>query len=176
MSQALKNIIITLLAGSFVLSLAACAASDADNVPKDTTASVTDAVEPDAEVESGDARLYPDLPETDWNGATFNVMGRTHETYWFFRSFEIYAESENGETVNDAVFRRNRDIEEKYNVKITQDLVIEPQTELPKLVAAGDSVHDMAFQNQLNVHTVAATGALMDLYTLDYIDFDKPWW
>nr|MBQ4320582.1 hypothetical protein [Clostridia bacterium] len=82
----------------------------------------------------------------------------------------------NGETVNDAVYQRNRAIEEKYNAKVTQNLVDNPQTELTKVVTAGDDVYDATLLVQTTVTTAAQNGEVLDLYELEYIDFDKPWW
>jgi len=115
-----------LLCGT-ALPLIACA-SDGSNSSDITTADVESAETTEA-AETAEERLYPDLPETDWNGEEFHVLGRTSDR-WQFVSFEIFSEGENGETVNDAVFRRNRDIEEKYNAVVTQDLKTSPQTEL----------------------------------------------
>lgn len=56
------------------------------------------------------------LPETDFEGYTFTVAARENNTYW--PTLDVWAEAENGEPVNDAVFRRNSKIEEIYNLDI----------------------------------------------------------
>jgi len=179
MSNKLKRTLAALMLACTVISAAACSSGGTDT--SDTTAADTAANAVDADTTAGETepeRLYPDVPDTNWDGRTFNVLGRTHDdpTRWFFVNFEIFAEAENGEVVNDAVYRRNRDIEEKYNAVIKQDLFVNPETDLVKLVQAGESSHDAAFQNQLRVTTSAQSGALMDMYSLDYLDFSKPWW
>jgi len=176
MSTKLRSLLALLLALGMLIPLAACSSGDS-GASGDTSDNGESAESADTTVgETEPVRLYPDLPDTDWEGAEFHVMGRTNETRWQFVSFEIWVESENGETVNDAVYQRNRAIEEKYNAKVTQNLVDNPQTELTKVVTAGDDVYDATLLVQTTVTTAAQNGEVLDLYELEYIDFDKPWW
>ena len=145
MKMSLKRILAALLLGCTLIPLAACSSGDtgtADTTAEDTA--VNDAAEDTTTAETEPERLYPEVPDTDWEGRTFNVLGRRHDdpTRWYYVNAEIFSEGENGETVNDAVFRRNSDIEEKYNVKITQDLQLSPQDYIKTTVAAGDQIHD----------------------------------
>ncbi len=120
--------------------------------------------------------LKPDLPDTDWGGEKLLVLGRINETYEQFTSYEIYAEAENGEVVNDAVYRRNRTLEDKYNVTIAQDLQTDPAGTLNKTISAGDDVYDVALLVQNTITSLAQSNRLIDLNSLKYVDFDKPWW
>lgn len=118
-----------------------------------------------------------ELPDIKWEGREFRVLGRKDsQGRTQFDNFEIYAECENGELVNDAVFKRNSRIQEKYDVKITQTLVDQPHTELKKLILAQEDAYDIAFVNFASIGTLAAEGYLYDLNTVDYIDFSKSYW
>lgn len=121
------------------------------------------------------AQPTANLPDTDWEGRDFYVLGRTSNREQFI-SFEIDAEAENGSPVNDAVYRRNRELEDRYNVTISQFLAENPTTDITKLVSAGDDVYDAALLVQNAVTTPAQSGILLDLYSLPYIDFSQPWW
>ena len=121
-------------------------------------------------------QLKPDLPDTDWGGEELLILGRTDSKRAQFINFEIYAEAENGDVVNDAVYRRNRTLEEKYNLTIAQDLQANPTDTLNKTISAGDDVYDIALLVQNAMTGLAQSNRLMDLYSLKYIDFDKPWW
>ena len=170
----MKRILALILLVTCIIPFAACSSgNDAAETTASTTAAEVESTEP---AETEDPRLWPDVPDIDWEGRTFNVLGRRHDTYWYYINAEIFSEGENGETVNDAVYQRNRDIEEKYNAKITQDLQLIPQDVIKTTVAAGEQTYDMAFQNQLYVAPVAEGGYLVDMYSLEYIDFSKPWW
>lgn len=117
-----------------------------------------------------------ELPDTDFEGREFRVLGREDPMYSQFNNFEIYAESENGDLVNDAVFRRNTKIEDKYNVKITQTLVNEPQAALQKAVLAQEDLYDLVFNEVRSIGTPTVNGYFYNLNDIKYIDFDKAYW
>ena len=57
------------------------------------------------------------LGEADWQGTTFNIVGRdANSDEW--EMFELNAEEETGELLNDAVFARNLMLSELYNLEI----------------------------------------------------------
>ena len=86
----------------------------------DTDSDVT--TEPESTTEPVDPASVLELPDSDFGGREFRVLGNDGDRdQW--DNFEIFSEAENGEVVNDAVFKRNRAVEEKYNVKIAQYLV-----------------------------------------------------
>ncbi len=147
--------------------------------PAETSAPDT----PPAETaEPADPATVVDLPEKDWGGREFRVLGYDNAREQF-RTFEVVAESENGEVVNDAIFRRNRTIEERYNVRITEykdgsgtnsNNATAPY--LSKMVMAGEDAFDLAFCTVKGIGVLAREGLLYDLNTIDYIDFSKDWW
>ena len=120
--------------------------------------------------------LQANLPDTDWNGRTFMVLGRDEPNYDQFDNFEIWAEKEDGEVVNDAIYRRNITIEDAYNVKIAQTLYNEPQTELQKSASSGEHLYDLAFVELMSIGPCIQNGYFYNLYDVEYIDFSKPWW
>ncbi|MBQ8576889.1 MAG: hypothetical protein IJ449_02825 [Clostridia bacterium] len=155
------------------LLLAACADSgDGTGTVDSTKTEETSAVSVSAETEV----LTPDLPEKDWEGKTFMVLGRDNDSYDQFDNFEIFSEGETGETVNDAVFRRNTAIEEKYNVVIEQTLKDFPHEELAKSINAGDHMYDLAFTELYYIGSCIQNGFFYNLNDVEYIDFSKPWW
>jgi len=122
------------------------------------------------------ARVMPDLPDMDFEGRVFLALGRDDSKYQQFVNFEIEAESINGELVNDAVYNRNRRLEDRYNIKIEQDLREDPPGILQRLVKADDDVYNLAFIVQNNIGSMASSGMFYDLHSLKYLDFEKPWW
>ena len=138
--------------------------TNGDNASQTETANETEAV------------LRTDLPDKDWGGRTFMVLGREHPTYTQFNNFEIWTEKEVGEVVNDAVFRRNSIIEEKYNVEIAQILNEFPETLLQQSASAGDHLYDLAFVEMVQIGPCIQNGYFYNLYDVEHIDFSKPWW
>lgn len=119
----------------------------------------------------------------NWNGRTFRVLTTDCPAYQQFTNFEVYAEAENGEVVNDAVYRRNTIIEDKHNVKI-KDVVIEGTNSTPteafntlkSSCLSDDDICDTFFMALRCVGTVITSGYSVDMYKLPYIDFDESYW
>ncbi len=167
----LQRIIISLLCILMVTPALSCAenADSGTTDPSDVTAAET---EPAAET-----RTEANLPETDFGGRAFRIFGRENATYSQFTNFEFYAESENGEVVNDAVFARNRTIEEKYNIKVEQNLLDDTTGHIKKMVTAADDAYDAAsLHNFTNVSSLSVGGYFVDLNEVNNIDFSMPWW
>jgi hypothetical protein len=169
-SGKLKLMFLTLICIMVLLFYSSCSEQ---TIKIEETNNVTSINELQIDTES--KRIWPNIPDEDWEGRNFHVLGRTSDRPQFV-SFEIYSDGETGEVVNDAVYSRNRSIEEKYSVEITQNLVTDPAGELNKTISAGDDVYDLALLVQNTITPIAQTGGLYDLYSLPYIDFDKPWW
>ena len=120
----------------------------------------------------------PNIPDdTDYNGYEFRVLvpvtyqGESGD----FR--EVYVEEENGETLNDAVYKRNSIVENLLNVKI-KAIVGTTWHEMPnsvkKSVQAGSDDFDAiagAYQP-----SIAYAGCLANLYNVPNINLSKPWW
>lgn len=45
--------------------------------------------------------ITANLPDTNWEGREFRVLGYVDDTYPQFSNFEIYSDGETGEVVND---------------------------------------------------------------------------
>lgn len=167
----MKKLILFILVLALVTGITAC--SDAG--PK-TDAAVTSA-ETVGETEA--ERLFPDLPDSDFEGYIFNVL-HYEMANWPIggTNRDIYAEQENGESINDAVFRRNLTISEKYNVNIKIENVDFSQIKgiIQKAAAAGDDSYDLTYIRLYEVPSLISGGFLTDLHKIEYIDFTKPWW
>ena len=124
-----------------------------------------------------------ELPDKNWGEREFRVLGYAAPTYTQFSNFEIYSDRENGEVVNDAIFRRNRTIEDKYNVKIVQTLDSSEangrQATTPvvrKLVMAQEDAYDLVFLPVDSCGSIVRERMLYDLNSVEYINMEKPWW
>ena len=134
-----------------------------------------------AETVVEDTRIYANLPtDIDYNGYEFNVL------YWRLESWEttaracrdIFAESQNGEPINDAVYERNMKVEETYNVKIRlqrEDIGTMNNT-IKNNIAAGDDVYDIVYQRLVESASLMTEGLFFDINELSYVDLTKPWW
>ena len=130
-----------------------------------------------AEPEKEAKKELPDVPDSDFGGYKFNIYSKG-PVFNEWASQDIGAAEETGEPINDAVYRRNRYIEGKYNVEIVEvpsangDMV----AAVKKAVSAGDDIYDAAVPNMYNQATLAAGGNLTDLKLVPYLDLSKRWW
>ena len=167
---------IQLLAGLLALgsvSMLACGGGDTTVGEQQTTAA--EGTETEAQTAEQETILISDLPDMDWDGRVFNVLGWEGDRPQFV-NFEIFAEKETGDVVNDAIFRRNSKIEETYHVKIAQVLADNPASELQKSVQAGEHLYDLAFLLLEDIGVAAQNGSFIDMNGVKHIDFSKPWW
>jgi len=125
-------------------------------------------------------RIEPNLPEKDFEGYTFTFFAHRidYAGDWIGDGDprELVANEENGEPINDAVYRRNRTIEDKYNITIKMVTNSNDSATLKKAVSSGDSTYDAAVIFNNLVPSVVTAGLLVNTDKLSYIDLSKPWW
>lgn len=129
------------------------------------------------EVETEIERLYPNLPEEKYNGDEIKILG-TGKAYGsgYYQTTDVYVEAMNGEPLNDAIYERNRIIEEKYDIKISYSDSDDVQNTVFKAVSAGDYLCDIAFGSWGNMVQLGSKKFLTDISAINYIDLTKPWW
>ena len=121
--------------------------------------------------------LYTDLGTHDYEGRTFTIAYCKSQLgdMWPYESLE-----ENGEVVNDAVWKRDAGIEEKFNADIVwydtngqENVASVMQTD----IMAGDNAYDLGIGHMFSgVNALIEAGGLYDFNKLPVVDFDKPWW
>ncbi len=184
MNRTIRLLSALLCALMILLSFAACANSgDGDTTTaaggtqgqgSDVTAEVTT----ERFDEFGRPWIDDELPETlDMGERTFTIHTRGN-----VERYEWYAPEENGETLNDAIYKRNSAVEDRYKIKL--NIVAEGtwadygSTSLPKIMASiktNDGTYDL-LAGYGGVTSLATSGLLYDLTKLEPIKLDKPWW
>ena len=166
-------------------SFAACGSAQGTDAP----AAGETAAEADTEPEEsgpptddyGREIIPSSLPEDiDLGGKTLTVFYRDDYDS-NLTAFELYAPEENGEIINDAVFKRNRAVEEKLNVKL--NITTPNATDytaysnaLKNSVTAGDNAFDIAPIHGYYGPSLLSAGYFRNLLDANYIDLSKPWW
>lgn len=150
-------------------SVAACGGSAPGTQDSTTPSANSDDTEttPDTTAE-----LKPDLPDKKFDGYEFNIVN-TVAGWSIYNNEHIVVEEENGEVLNDAIFNRNRHVEDKYGVKLVETVVSDTSSEITKTVMAGDDEYDLAVSTY---SLKLGTEYLVDWNTLSYTDLSKPWW
>ncbi len=160
-----KRILTLLLALAMLVSITACGSStpsDTDG-PTDTTPPTTEYVDP-----------YPDnLPERNFEGYEFAIWGTQPDIY--------HLDEESGDIVDDAIYKRQLAVSERFNVKFSVNETPPGVHELHDLVTtsilADDHAFDVAVMHFIrSAPSLIVDGMIMDWNEVPYIDLDQPWW
>lgn len=155
------------LALLMTLPLASCSSTETtdttDTTVSDTTVEETEAADP-----------LEHLPSTDYEGYEFRMLIRNHED-WIA---DQIAEELTGETVNDAVFKRNSTTEERYNIEITYNPSSHHnyETDAKPLILAGEDAYDLVVSHPRVAHIYANEGLVRDWNALKYVDLTQDYW
>ncbi len=164
----MKPILSFLLVICIIISVISCS---------DNTATVIDQSisESTAETEPEDTRVYPDLPDKNFEGVNIVIVNIDYSIpIWAQR--DIFAEELNGEIINDAVFRRNRNVEEKYNLTIVSNQQLDQASVINKANKAADGSVDLATVALKTFAVLAGSGALVEFTSVPFINLDMPWY
>ncbi len=176
----MKKILASLLALLTVLSMAACA-SDAATT-SDTTASDVADVETTA-AETTVASEYVD-PGVDFGGAEFYIASYDSDNvFWQAATYcDAYVEEENGDPINDSVYRRNAAVEDELNVKLICRGFNDGSSgrnianKVKPLILAGDDKLDMMYITGDGLSSLLGTGNIIDLASIPTLDLSHSWW
>lgn len=157
-----------------MLALASSACGDAavsEEGVADTVETAAAAAETAAEKEETQAPSFADFPSSDLGGYTLR-LGDT-------RQYDIYRfsirEEETGDVLNDAIYRSNREVEEKLNITIKSVLYDDPG-KLADVIIAGEDAFDIATGQDLRMAELALGGYMSDISGIKGIDFSADWW
>ncbi len=175
-----KKILSAILALALIMStLCVLAACRKDGDSKDTTAA-TDPVttaEDTSHLYDENGLLRDSLPE----GLNFNsdvrVLG------WETSRNEFFVEELSEDRVNDSVYIRNKNVESRLGVRLKFNLIKGDNpnkdffvTQAEATVGSGACEYDIIGCYSMCSGIMAQRGLLADLYTVDHIDMNKPWW
>ncbi len=170
----MKKIISILLIAAMMASFAACAGSKPNE--GNETNNAADTQNASGETETTDDNPAPDLPAYNADGPDFTICYRFGAGANDYDDYFIAAEKEDGEVVNDAVFSRNLQTSEKFNVNIVTVPDPSPAGPVRTLVQANDAEYDLAVDSKNMLADLTTSGYLLDFNTLENVDFTKPYW
>ena len=153
-----------LLAGS----LASCAASTDDPADTKAPAQTTAAAQ-------GETEIKDTLPE-DLNYGDDDVVFISRDIGMGLAD-EIYAASINSDPVNDAIYERNKFVENRLGVKITS--IRDTEAIVDKVITSvngGSADYDVMVEYCWLAAPKTIEGYFANLRATEYLDFEKPWW
>ncbi|MBO5275441.1 MAG: hypothetical protein J6I45_12580 [Clostridia bacterium] len=171
----MKRIISTILLCSMLLSTFACSGTD-DGGTKDggdTTAAETDAetvyVDPRETIDDG-------LGNVTFDGATFTMLGRESKVD------EYSVEEETGDVVDDAAYKRDMVVEERFKVDVelyamdgSWGNMAGFKNTLAQVGMSGDGTYALV-EGDIVIADLIGNNYFIDWNQFDFVDFSKPWW
>ena len=162
-----KRITVALLA-ALILSSVSCGGETPDVTDETTPADTT--------TEAVDEYKY----ENNYGGRDFNILG-TIDIYSMHMEFD--RDEQNGEALNDAIYNRNRLVEQKLNIKINETKV-DKAGAINKTVAeyirqsveADDYLYDLTFIAPPVCAPYVRDGYFYDLKDYEGFQLDREWY
>ncbi len=113
-----------------------------------------------------------DLSTERFDGYKFRILVRKGSL-----GSQYYDEPQE-DVVSNAVYRRNKIVEEKYGITITasESSSNDYETDALNSILAGDDAYDLVFAHSRAAFSYAVQGAAYNVHDIKSIHLDKPWW
>lgn len=144
-------------------------AADESETPAEETETETE-----TEIVETEPEITDDLPEVTYNGEEYMIYNTNSEGNTWFTTVHIDFEEDSAEVITSAVYQRNRLVEDRFDIKIVE--VNESASEVTSLITAGDQSIDLLLLEGTDTMTYINSGHLYNLYDLENLDFEKPYW
>lgn len=129
------------------------------------------------ETEAQTDKYRDDIPrDLLFSGETVSILWRGLD--------EQYSNEKTGDKVSEAMYNRDRDLSDRFNIKInnvgkdytfdTRDQYVSAITS--SVMSGGEDSYDIVSGHYLLFQGLVAGGYLSDLNSMKYLDFDKPWY
>ncbi|MBQ9112654.1 MAG: hypothetical protein IJY08_03635 [Clostridia bacterium] len=157
-----------LLAVLMIVSVTAC---KDDGNTDDTGVGTVDTIP------EGDEKL--ELPDVNYGGSElFTILCRSGSNSEYINDIEIKELTTTTDSVDKAVYTRNRNVETQFGVKIS--LISDNDTAINSAiintVGSGDDAYDLVANQGRYVFQHIVADRTSDINDFEYIDLDKSWW
>ncbi len=122
-------------------------------------------------------------PVSGYRGRTFCIAAYQFEPNhgsWHAKDYcEVMAEEENGDQINDAIFRRRIAVEDALDLSLSVfplTNIGESYGVLSRMIQADDGSVDMAMISGMHLAAFTADRMLADLRNIDTLDLGHSWW
>ena len=165
-----KRVLAALLSALLLLpALASCAEGDDPAETKDPSQSTTT----ESDTETGISDNLPN--DLNYKDDEVTILSRN---YGSDLVDEIYAEELKSDPVNDAIYERNKEVEERLNIQINsiRESTSEPIEKIITAVNGGSKDYDIMVELSWKTMPQSINGYFANLRQTAYLDFDQPWW
>ena len=168
----MKKVILFLLTAALLLA-ASCGEASVDGKTTTPDSSGDDIKESDSA--ATDTELSDDLGKYDFGGRSFSIYTRTTPLFYPY----LDRQEATGDTIDDAVYNRNRKLEERFNFSFDEqyyDYTVEGNDAPRKLLLAGDDTYQLYVGRCVHMFNYASEGYFYKIDDLTAINAEKPYW
>lgn len=177
-----KKTISATLAALMLLPMAACGSDPVGETANTTAApdlAVTTTIPETENPYDEKGYLKDSLPDDlNFGGEEIHILG------WKTSKKDFFSDEVTGDMVSDALYESNSAVEDRLNVEITAEFIDGDNAKQAQFVqhastavlAGAQCEYDLIGAYSMCGGTMASQGLILDLHTLDYLDFSKPWW
>lgn len=173
MPNAKRRVLCLFLALLMTVPFAGCSSGEAVESTETVGAESTENTETETETET-EPLVSDELPESDFEGYTYMIYNANPESNDWFTTVFVTMEEDSGDAVPSAIFQRNVAVEDRLNIKIEESY--QTGSQIKNAITAADGNFDMSLMQGADTLSLSRNGYLLDLYSLPYQNFDKPWW
>ena len=167
----------------FAVVLAACGTETDEqgniNIPAENNPGRDDTADPGEAAHEETAEKY-EFPDSDFKGYKIRIISPDH--WWAMPDLKATIsevtgeEEENGDPMNDAIYKRNRIVEDGLNVSIEATLIGGPESRAKRSIQAGSDDYDVIFTDSAQAGGLASQGLYLDLHGVQGLELDKWYW
>ena len=141
-----------------------------------TVGETPDNPETAAQTEEASFPAYPG-ELTDFGGYTFTFLNQSDD-FWTGAHHVLDYETDTGESVESAVYKRNRAAEEALNfhIAVEKDELQNMRTKMQKAVTAGEDAYDAVYLSLFYNQTSFGSSYVLNLKDISTLNLTEPWW
>lgn len=130
-----------------------------------------------AETAAPETDIRDNIPAQDYGKLSFNILAAAEQ--WI----QQYDTELSGDVVNNAIYNRNRKVEEKFNIELNYIVyngygagVDTVKSAIAGAVMSGSYDYDLVIGGISYIAAQLFDNVLLDMNELDYFDFSQKWW
>ena len=181
MKTNLLRIVSALMLIVMLTSAVACADTGVENPDESTAPAQTEAAGAETaeavvtEEETTKVSAENILGLRDLNGEKITFYSRKYNGVW---SSDLFVKDADGTVLNDAVYKRNSVLTEKYGVEFAE---IESgnatfRSDVANRIASGDTSYQVLYMGLADAANAAQSGYLLDMASMQNINLEGQWW
>ena len=168
----MKYLTTKLLAAALLLSMMTACGTDTGSGVQADAVSGTVSETAATSVDDG-APVFPDI---SYGGEEIHFLTEECTFGDMYTSIEIYSAGEDGSLINDTVYRRNALIEDRFDVRITEERLQNASQTAYNTVIAGEDVYDVMLPYLNASVNNAIAGLYRNLYDVENLHLENSWW